>query len=86
MDKKTIMSLRGRAQTLKATVHLGKEGVTDSVLNELASQLKKQKLVKVRVLPSAESESREIARELAARTEAVLIEIRGHTIVLARDG
>lgn len=39
--------LRGRAQTLKAMVHIGKSGLTDSVFAEIDHALEKHQLVKI---------------------------------------
>lgn len=85
MDKRRILELRGKAQAIKPTMHVGKEGVTESVVGELVAQVKKHKLVKVRVLPNPDADKREIARQLAERSGAVLIEIRGNTVVLAKQ-
>jgi len=85
MDKKRKASLKGAAQQLDATVHVGKDGVTDEVVAEVVRQLKQKRLVKVRLLPSMEEDRREAAERLAAKADAVLIEVRGRTAVLARD-
>lgn len=85
MDKKRRIELRGLAQKLEATVHVGKEGASQMVVDEIVTQLDKHKLVKVRVLQSIERSREEIADELAKASESVLVEIRGRTIVLAKD-
>lgn len=85
MDKKRIMELRGRAQRLRPTVQVGKEGVTDAVVDEISRQLKKNKLVKVKLLPSFEEDRTDAAGRLAQRSASSLVEVRGKTVVLARD-
>jgi len=85
MDKKRRIELRGLAQKLEATVHVGKEGASKMVVEEIARQLDKHKLVKVRVLQSIERSREEIADELVKASGSVLVEIRGRTIVLAKD-
>jgi RNA-binding protein len=85
MDKKRRIELRGLAQKLEATVHVGKEGASLMVVEEIVRQLDKHKLVKVRVLQSIERSREEIANELAKASASFLVEIRGRTIVLARD-
>jgi len=84
-DKKRIIELRGKAQALKPTVHVGKEGATEEVIAEIANQLKKNKLVKAKLLPSVEGDRRAAGQELAAKTDSILIEVRGRTVVLAKD-
>jgi RNA-binding protein len=84
-DKRRIIELRGKAQSLPCTVHIGKDGVTDTVLEELSRQLKKNRLVKVKVLPAVEDDRKALGRELADATSSTMIEVRGRTVVLAKD-
>ncbi len=83
MDKKKMIYLRARAQRLRPTIHVGKDGVTQAVADELLRQLKKNKLVKVRLLQSSEGDCAETATRLAAMSSSVLVEVRGRTVVLA---
>ncbi len=85
MDKKRVIELRGKAQSIRATVQVGKEGITQAVTDELARQLKKNKLVKVKILPSYEADREEVGSLLARASSSVLVEVRGRTVVLARD-
>jgi len=85
MDKKRILELRGKAQSIKATVNVGKDGVTDEVVEELVRQLKKKKLVKARLLQSVDKERGAAGQDLASRTDSTLVEVRGRTVVLAID-
>lgn len=85
MDKKTIRGLRGRAQSLQATVHVGKEGITAAIADELKKQLKKNGLVKARLLRSFEGDREEAGRRLAEASGSVLVEVRGRTVVVARE-
>lgn len=89
MDKLTnaqVQQKRAEAQALDVTLHVGKNGVTPTTVEELSAQLKKRKLVKVRLLPSSsESASpEEQVRALAEGTHSTLIETRGHTAVFFR--
>jgi len=89
MDKLTnaqVQAKRAEAQAIAVTLHVGKNGVTPTTVEELSAQLKKRKLVKVRLLPAAsESASPEAqVQALAAGTNSTLIEVRGHTAVFFR--
>lgn len=85
MDKKRLMHLRRLGQSLEVTAHVGKEGVTGKVVDEVAKQLRKHRVVKVRLLPSLEQDRREAAQELATASSSVLVEVRGRTVVLAKE-
>ena len=70
---------------LKPTVYVGKEGITETVVFELVKQLRKNKLVKVKLLASVEEDKEEVAQQLARDSGSTLIEIRGRTVVLAKE-
>jgi RNA-binding protein len=86
VDNKKIQELRSQAQSIEATLHVGKNGVTDAMVEELKAQIKRQKLVKVRLLPAATGTSTvtEQAQALADATKSTLVEVRGNTAVLWR--
>lgn len=85
MDKKRKAQLKGTAQHIDVTVHVGKDGVTEEVVAEVVRQLKQKRLVKVRLLPSMEMDRHDAAEKLASQASAVLVEVRGRTAVFARD-
>ena len=70
----------------KATVRIGKGGVTQQLLEEIDRRLEKNEIVKVKILKSAlaERKAKEIASKVAEKTEASLVEVRGHTFILYR--
>ncbi|QSG13899.1 YhbY family RNA-binding protein [Halapricum desulfuricans] len=74
-----------RIHELDATLRVGKGGV-DSVVDELDSQLESTDLVKVKFLRSARggTTSEELAEALAERTNAEVVQTRGHTGVFQR--
>ncbi|UCC93310.1 MAG: YhbY family RNA-binding protein [Thermoplasmata archaeon] len=88
MDNDQRRRLRTEGQGLDATVHVGKDGLTEGVEAELDAQLKRHHLVKVRIQRTAIAEgpgSKDAqARELAERLGAELVERRGHTVLLYR--
>jgi RNA-binding protein len=90
MDKLTpaqIQNKRAEAQQIDVTCHVGKNGVNEATIEELRGQLKKRKLVKVRLLKTATeggAEDKSQAERLAEATKSLLIEVRGHTAVFFR--
>jgi len=76
--------IRSELSTEKPTIWIGKEGASSQILNEIARQLERREMVKVKVLKSAikEEETGKIASRIAEQTESTLIDVRGHTIIL----
>lgn len=86
MEKEKLYRLRAEANQLSPILNIGKNGITDTLIEELNKQIKANRLVKVRVLKSAEEgkDLKAIAEEIAAATRSTLIEVRGRTVVLYR--
>lgn len=90
MDKITnaqVQAKRAEAQALAVSLQVGKNGVTEATIAELDGQLKKKKLVKVRLLKTATeggAQDDAQATRLAEGTRSTLIEVRGHTAVFFR--
>ncbi|HEY3360270.1 MAG TPA: YhbY family RNA-binding protein [Methanosarcina sp.] len=86
MEKEKLYRLKAEANQLSPILNIGKNGVTDTLLEELNKQIKANRLVKVRVLKSAEEgkDLKAIAEEIATATKSTLIEVRGRTVVLYR--
>lgn len=84
METKKILELRGQAASIEPVTHIGKNGITPSLVEEVSRQLKDNKLIKVRVLKSAldEMPRDELAKQLAEKTGSELIEVKGNTVVL----
>jgi RNA-binding protein len=82
MPPRTMKDVKRVGHGLRPTVHVGKEGVTDTLIEEIAKQVKNRKVVKVRLLPSVEEDRKMVAEDLAKRSNSVLIEVVGHTVLL----
>ncbi|WP_407282966.1 YhbY family RNA-binding protein [Methanolobus sp. WCC1] len=86
MDKEKLYQLKNEATKIKPIINIGKNGITDSVLEEIKKQVKANRLIKVKMLKtSAEGEDiKTSAAKLAEATKTTLIDVRGSTVVLYR--
>ncbi|AAM31181.1 MULTISPECIES: YhbY family RNA-binding protein [Methanosarcina] len=86
MEKEKLYRLKSEANKISPILNIGKNGVTDTLIEELNKQIKANRLVKVKVLKSAEEgkDLKTIADELAEATRSTLIDVRGRTVVLYR--
>lgn len=87
LTPKEIRAKRAAANQLSVTVHVGKDGVSPALVEEMERQLKGKKLVKVRLLPAATeggAGDQAQAEALAEATRSALVEVRGHTAVYWR--
>ncbi|MBM3876348.1 MAG: YhbY family RNA-binding protein [Verrucomicrobia bacterium] len=75
--------LRGRAQRIEATIHLGKAGVTEGFVKAMDSELTRRELVKLR-FDAFKDQRKRLAPEIAAKTGSELLAIVGHVAVFHR--
>ena len=81
-----LKNLKSQSHHLECTVQIGKAGITDSILAEIKRQLHKKKLVKIKLLKSAKTDStKTIARSLAAQLGVQLVKEVGGTFTLYKQ-
>lgn len=76
--------LRGLANPLRATVYLGKEGISAAVRRGVEEAYAHQELIKVRLERGCKLERHETGRLLAEATGSHLVQVLGHTLLLYR--
>ena len=76
--------LRALGHPLDPVVQVGKGCVTENVLFSLGEALTARELVKVKVLKNCLDEAKDVAEELADRTDAELVQVIGRNIILYR--
>lgn len=68
-------------QDLRPTVWIGRQGCTPAMIDEIVSQLKTRRMIKVKWLQNTEVDPGAIA----VLAQAELVGVRGRTMVLRRD-
>ena len=81
-EREAKKELMRRALEINPTVHVGKDGLKDSLYEEIKAQIKKTRLIKIKVLANAESETEEIANAIAENTGSVVVDVRGSVVIL----
>jgi RNA-binding protein len=79
-----IRALKARAQLLKPTLKIGKEGLTPRFIAALDEELKRHELVKVK-FDDFKEQKKELSPQLAERTASHLIMRVGNVAVLWRE-
>ena len=83
---KRIKELRAKAHTLDPVGFIGKEGMSPGTIEELKRQLKEKKLIKIKVskILFEDKDKKEVAENIALALGGILIEQKGHTVVVAK--
>jgi RNA-binding protein len=77
--------LRAEAHHLSPAVHVGAQGLSESLVASLEDALRTRELVKVKLGKGADLSAREAAGTLAERTCSEVIQVIGRTVTLYRE-
>ena len=85
MTGKERAELRKQANTLTAIFQIGKDNITEPLVEAVDAALQKRELIKLSVLETSELSAKEAAEQLAAATGAEVIQCIGRKLVLYRE-
>lgn len=84
LTSKQRSKLKAIAANLSPVTQVGKDGITNNLVQSLSEALEAREIVKVSVLETAEADARDIADNLAAALDAEVVIVIGRKIVLYR--
>jgi len=86
-QKKVLRRLIEKSATMKPTIWIGKNGITETLIGQVVLQLKANKIVKLRVQkPLAETESmKDIVSKILKASNCSLVNIRGRTFTIYKQ-
>ena len=84
ISTKDRAKLKGLSQKLEPVFQIGKNGVTETIVEQVSIALDSHELVKLNVLKSCDFTAKEIINDLAARLNADPVLAIGNKIVLYR--
>lgn len=86
--KKTVLTgkqkkyLRGLGHHLDHSVIVGREGLTENLITACDDAILAHELIKVKLGQNCPTEKKEAAHQLADRTDALLVQLIGKTLLL----
>lgn len=84
LSGKDRAALRAEAHHLTPLVHVGQQGISDTLLQSLDDALRTRELVKVQLGRNVEQDTKQAAAELAERSGAEVVQVIGRTATLYR--
>ncbi len=86
-QKRALRRLIETSATMKPTIWIGKNGITETLIGQVVLQLKANKVVKLRVQkPLAETESmKDIVSKILKASNSSLVNIRGRTFTIYKQ-
>ena len=85
LSSKSRAELRAAAHHLSPTVHVGHQGLTDTVRHALDDALRTRELVKIQFSKNADTDVKQAANDLAQAMEADVVQVIGRTATLYRE-
>lgn len=76
--------LRGMANTIEPIVHIGKDGISDTLIKQCDDALTARELIKLSVLETAGMTARELADKISSDLKAEVVQVIGRKFVLFR--
>jgi RNA-binding protein len=76
--------LRGLGNGLKPTIHIGKSGLTESLLKAIQEALDDHELIKIRFLEYEREEKKQLIEEISITMDAPMVGSIGHTALFYR--
>ena len=82
LNGKAKKQLRGIGHHLQPVVYIGKEGITDSVVQATAQALHAHELIKIKLGQNCPLDKHSAAEAIAGQARAALVQLLGKTILL----
>lgn len=77
--------LRSKAHHLDPVFQVGKAGVNDQIIKHIEEAIETRELLKVSVLNNCMDEPKDVAVELAERSNAELVQVIGKVVILYKE-
>ena len=85
LSSKERATLRGEAHHLSASVHVGQQGLSDTLRQSVDDDLRTHELVKIQFGKNAEVDVKDAANSLASALHADVVQVIGRTATLYRE-
>lgn len=82
LTSKQRATLRGIASGYETILQVGKNGIGETLIQQVSDALRKRELIKLHVLENSELSAREAAEQLAEATESEVVQVIGSRFVL----
>ena len=85
MTSKQRAYLRGVANTIDPIFQIGKNGLTDVLIQQLDDALEARELIKITILETAPENVKDLGNKISERTNSIFVQAVGNKITLFRQ-
>ncbi len=73
--------LRGLGNALDSVMQIGKDGVSENVVESVNLLLEARELIKIKVLKNCDLTPKDVANEIVSKLDAEIVQVIGNTII-----
>lgn len=84
LSKENIKQLKSLASTMPASEHIGKDGLSKNLIEQIDKNLIANEICKIKVLPNSMLETKEVLQSLALSLRAEPVQAIGRMVILYR--
>ncbi|GAB4168887.1 MAG: ribosome assembly RNA-binding protein YhbY [Calditrichia bacterium] len=77
--------LRAEGHHLSPEVHVGKEGISEGLIQNVLNTFNTKELVKIKVLEKCPLTAKEVAEQITSSIDCELVQVLGRTILLFKE-
>ena len=77
--------LRSLAQTINPIFQVGKNGITDTLIEDLVNALTARELIKITILNTTPENKNEIAKAISEKTNSEFVQLVGNKLTLYKQ-
>lgn len=77
--------LKSRSHGINSSMQIGKDGLNDSIIDELDKQLEYKELIKISVLDNSPVSAGDIVEEILNSTRSQFVQLIGNKLIIYRE-
>ncbi len=85
LNSRQRAQLRGMANDMETILQVGKSGINENTIKQVADALEARELIKLRILETCRTTVRETADTLAEKTSSDVVQVIGSRFILYKE-
>lgn len=85
LNSRQRAQLRAMANDMETILQIGKLGINDNTIKQVADALEARELIKLRILETCPTNVRDTANEIAQKTQCDVVQVIGSRFILYKE-
>lgn len=84
LSSKKRAKIRSIVHEIKPNIMVGKDGITENIIDEVENTLLNKEVVKIKLLNNTDEDTRDVSENLSKKTKSHVVSVMGNVIILYR--